>query len=272
MAIITISRGSFAGGSAVARELCQQLTEYPCLSREDVLARAAQDYGIVEEELRKSLNESPRFWEEVPGKRLAYVKCLTAVLLDQVRDGNLIYHGNVGHLLLAGLDNVLRVRVTADLEYRVNAAMAQAELTRDKALAYIQRVDEARSRWARLLYGVDWSDPLLYHVTLNLGELSVASATAAIVRLAEMDEFRATPRSRQQFEDLCLASRVWGALAKNPRTRSAGIHVTASNGAVNITGNVNSSQALELIPAIASSVPGVQSVTSDAGMGTDWYW
>jgi osmotically-inducible protein OsmY len=271
MAIITISRGSFAGGSAVAHELAQQLGS-PCLGREDALAFAARDYGIVEEELRKSLNESPRFWEEVPGKRLAYVRCLTAVLLDQVQDENLIYHGNVGHLLLSGLDHVLRVRVTADLEYRINAAMTQAGLSRDKAVAYIQRVDESRSRWARLLYGVDWTDPTQYHLTLNLGQISVASACAVIVRMSEMDEFQASDQSRQQFRDLHLGSRVWAALAKNPHTRSAGIQVVARDGEVLITGNVNSSQAVELIPHIAREVPGVRNVRCEAGMGTDWYW
>ncbi|MHB0955152.1 MAG: hypothetical protein ACYC6N_06690 [Pirellulaceae bacterium] len=55
------------GGSAVARELSQRLG-YPCLSREEALSLAARDYGIVEAELHKSLDGSPRFWEEVPGK------------------------------------------------------------------------------------------------------------------------------------------------------------------------------------------------------------
>jgi len=271
MPIITISRGSFAGGSAVARELGQQLG-YPCLSREDALSLAARDYGIVEEELRKSLNASPRFWEEVPGKRLAYVRCLTAVLLDQVRDDNLIYHGNVGHLLLSGLDHVLRVRVTADLEYRVNAAMSQAGLSRDKALAHIQRVDEGRCRWARLLYGVDWADPTQYHMTLNLGEVSVATAAAVIVRMSEGDEFRASEQALRQLADLHLGSRVWAALAKNPLTRSASIQVTAHDGEISITGNVNSAQAVDLIPQVAAEVPGVRSVHCEAGMDTDWYW
>lgn len=271
MAIITISRGSFAGGTAVARELSQQLG-VPCLGREDALALATKDYGIHEDELRKSLNESPRFWQELPGKRLAYVKCLTAVLLDQVQNDNLVYHGNVGHLLLSGLDRVLRVRVIADLEYRINAAMTQAGMPRDKAIAYIQEVDEARNRWAQLLYGVDWTDPTQYHVTLNLGQLSVAGACAAILRMAELPEFRPSDESREQFEDLHLASRVWAALAKNPATRSAGIQVAAHRGEIVITGNVNSSQAVELIPQIASEVLGVRSVRCEAGQGTDWYW
>jgi osmotically-inducible protein OsmY len=271
MAVITISRGSFAGGSAVARALAEQLG-YRCLSREDALALATRDYGIHEEELRKSLNDSPRFWEEVPGKRLAYVKCLTAVLLDQAREGNLIYHGNVGHLLLTGIDHVIRVRVTAGIEYRVQAAMDQAGLSRDKALAHIRQVDEARSRWARLLYDVDWGDATQYHLTLSLGQIGVAGACSVIVRLAELDEFRPTDESRRQFEDLHLGSRVWAALAKEPLTRSAGIQVVARDGEVSITGNVSSTQGLELIPRIASQVEGVRSVHCEAGVGADWYW
>jgi cytidylate kinase len=271
MAIITISRGSFAGGTAVARALAEQLG-YPCLGREDALALAAQDYGIVEDELRKSLNESPRFWEEVPGKRLAYVKCLTAVLLDQARDGDLVYHGNVGHLLVGDIAHVLRVRVVADIEYRIQAAIKQAGLSRDKAVAYIRQVDESRSRWARLLYNVDCQDSTQYHLTLNLGQISVASAVGVIVQLSQREEFRPTDQSLRQYENIHLASRVWAALAKNPTTRSAGIHVTANDGNVVITGSVHSTQSLELIPQIASQVEGVQSVQCEAGMGTDWYW
>lgn len=271
MAIIAISRGSFAGGRAVASDLAQQLG-YPCLSREEALSFAARDYGIVEAELRKSLDASPRFWEEVPGKRLAYVKCLTAVLLDQVRDGNMVYHGNVGHLLLSGLDCVLRVRVTADLEYRIQAAMHQGGLSREKALAHILQVDHARSRWAKLLYGVDCEDPTQYDVTFSLGRLGVADAVTAIQQLAQSEAFRFSDTSRKQFADLHLGSRVWAELAKNPQTRSAGIQVVASDGAVSITGNVNSPTALELIPQITRGVAGVTSVTCAAGMGTDWYW
>lgn len=271
MAIIAISRGSFAGGRAVASDLARQLG-YPCLGREEALTLAARDYGIVEAELRKSLDASPRFWEEVPGKRLAYVKCLTAVLLNQVQNGNLVYHGNVGHLLLSGLDCVLRVRVTADLDYRINAAMNQMGLSREKAMAHILQVDHARSRWAKAIYGVDCEDATQYDVTFGLGRLGVAHAVTAILQLAQTQVFRFSDHSRKQFADLHLGSRVWAELAKNPQTRSAGIQVVADDGVVTITGSVHSPAALELIPSIARGVPGVSSVTCTAGMGTDWYW
>ena len=271
MAIITISRGSFAGGSAVAQAVSRRLG-HPCLSREEVLGRAAKDYGIQEQELRQTLNDSPAFWEQMPGKRLAYVKCLTAVLLDEAREGNLVYHGHVGHLLLAGVAHALRVRVIAALEYRVQAAMAQAGFTREKAIAHIRQVDEERSRWARLLYGVEWHDPTQYHVTLNLGQVGVASASEVIVRLAEMGEFKPTAESRRHFEDLRLGAQVWAALAKEPLTRSAGLQVVAQDGDILITGNVGSAKATELIPRLAGQVEGVKRVRSEAGQGADWYW
>jgi cytidylate kinase len=271
MAIITISRGSFAGGKAVAELLSQRLG-YPALSREEVLARAAGDYGIVEGELKAALNESPPFWQQVPGKRLAYVKCVAAVLLEHASRGNLIYHGHVGHLLLGGLPHVLRVRVIADLEYRIQSAMRQAGVQRDAAMAHIRRVDEERSRWARLLYGVDWEDPVQYTVILNLGQVSVPSACETIVRMSELEEFKLTPAGWERFEDLRLGCRVWAALAKHPETRSAGIEVTAHRGDVVISGTVGSARAVELIPRIAEGVEGVTTVECKAGMGTDWYW
>jgi cytidylate kinase len=271
VAIITISRGSFAGGKAVAERLCQRL-KHPALSREEVLAQTAKEYGVLETELTSALNETPPFWQQVSGKRLAYVKCVTAVLLDHARRGNLIYHGHVGHLLLSGISHVLRVRVIADMEYRVKAAMEQAQLSRDKAIAHIRRVDEDRRRWARLLYGVDWEDPTQYNVVLNLGSMSVDGACETIVRMSELEEFKPTPESQKRFEDLRLSCRVWAALAKNPETRHAGIHVTADDGDVVIGGTVGSAKALDLVPRIAKEVEGVKTVRSEAGMGTDWYW
>jgi cytidylate kinase len=271
MAIITISRGSFAGGKAIAEGLAGRLG-YPYLSREQVLLEAAREYGVSEAELTKSLNQSPPLWQQVPGKRMTYVKCVTAVLLEHARDGNLIYHGFVGHLLLAGISQVLRVRVLAEMEYRIKSAMVQANFTREQAIDYIQRVDRDRSRWARLLYGVDWEDPHQYDVILNLGRISAESACEMVVRMSEMAEFKPTPEGRRQLEDYSLGCRVWAALAKNPETRSAGIQVTADRGEVAITGTVGSSKAVEAIPRIAAGVEGVKNLRCEIGVGTDWYW
>ncbi|MCL4786385.1 MAG: cytidylate kinase family protein [Verrucomicrobia bacterium] len=193
MAVITISRGSYSGGKAVAEQLGARLN-HPVFSREQALLQAAEQYGISERELTETLNQPPPFWQQVLGKRLAYVKCVTAVLLDHVRQGGLVYHGNVGHLLLAGVPHVLRVRVIAGLEQRITAAMAQSGLNREQAIAHIQRVDHERSKWAQVLYGVDWNDPGQYDVILNLEHLSAESACETIARMTGLKEFQPSPR------------------------------------------------------------------------------
>jgi osmotically-inducible protein OsmY len=271
MTIITISRGSFAGGKAVAERLGQRLGRPP-LGREEVLAQAAHEYGVQEAELAKMLNAAPHFWQQATGKRMAYVKCVSAVLFDQASAGGLLYHGHVGHLLFAGISHVLKVRVIADLEHRIQLAIDQAHINREEAIAHIHQVDESRRRWARLLFGVDWEDPSQYNVILNIGQISVDSACETIVRMSELADFQPTAESRKRFEDLRLSSKVWATLAKDPATRSAGVNVTADDGDVLITGSVGSSKALELIPKIAGAVEGVKDVRCEAGMGTDWYW
>ncbi len=271
MAIITISRGSYAGGKAVAEQLAQALG-HPLLSREEVLQQASKDYGVIESELRQALNNSPRYWEQVLGKRITYVKCLTAVLLEHAQAGNLVYHGNLGHLLVSNLPQVLRVRIVADMEYRVRAAMEAQRMTRELAMAHIQRVDSERGRWAQMLYGVDWQDATQYTAVLNVSQMSLSGAVEVLQRIAGMPEFQPTVENRQHFEDVRLAARVWAAMARNPVTRSAGIEVTANCGEVLISGSVSSAKALDMIHQIASGVDGVKSIRSEAGIGTHWFW
>lgn len=271
MSIITISRGSHSGGKAVAEQLAGRLG-YPVLSREQVLLQAARDYGVSEKELADSLNLPPPAWQQVLGKRLIYAKCVTAVLLDHARQGNLIYHGNVGHLLLAGIPHVLRVRVIADMEQRIKAAMAQTQMDRKETIVYIQRVDRERSKWAKLLYGVDWEDPTQYDVILNLERISAASAAGTIAQMSDLEDFKPTDASRKALEDASLACRVWAAMAKNPATRSTSLEVKASDGQVVITGNVGSAKAIELIAQTARQVNGVKALQCDVGMGSDWYY
>jgi osmotically-inducible protein OsmY len=148
--------------------------------------------------------------------------------------------------------------------------MNENRLTRDVALARIKQRDGERRRWAQLLYGVDWEDPTHYDVVLNLGQVGPASAVETIVRMSEMPELKPTVESQKRFEDLRLSCHVWGAIAKNPKTRSAGVQITSDGGRITIRGDVGSAEAINLIPQIAENVSGVQSVQCDAGMGTDW--
>lgn len=271
MAVITISRGSYAGGKELARRLGERLG-HPVLGREALLERAAEDYGIDASDIKAALGGAPPFWREMPAKAIAYVKCVTAALLDRAEGGNLIYHGHVGHLLLTSVPHVLRVRVIAPEEDRLRAAMAEKGVDREAALAHVRRVDEERRRWAERLYGVDWTDPAQYDIVVNLARVGLDGAVETVAHMATLEPFRESPAASRRFQDLQLAAEVWAALARDPETRSAGIDVEAQDCTVTIRGSAGSLRASERIPEIARGVKGVREVQSEAGVGTDWFW
>jgi cytidylate kinase len=271
MSIISISRGTFSGGKTLAERVAERLG-YPCLGREEILLEAGKDYGISERELTEAVNQPPPFWQQVPGRRVAYLMCLTAALLKHAQAGNLVYHGHAGHFLLSGISHVLRIRIIADMEYRIKAAMDRMNLKRDEAIVYIDKVDKERIKWTRFLYGIEWGDPSQYDLVLNLERVSIEGASLAIASMTQLDDFKVTLQSQKAFEDLKVTSGVWAALVKDERTRAASVQVISNNGVVTISGKASAGKVVDAIPVVAGQVPGVKEVKNEVGIGSDWYW
>jgi hypothetical protein len=192
--------------------------------------------------------------------------------MEHAKDGNLIYHGYAGHLLLSGISNLLRVRVIADMEFRIQAAMKEKNFNRNDALEYIEKVDKDRKKWTHFLYGLDWQDPVLYDLVFNLEHISIENAGEVIAFRINLDDFKSTPDKKKAFEDSLLSSRVWASLAKDESSRVASIQVTADSGTVTLKGSLGSQKAIDNILQIAGQVREVKSVTNQMGIGTDWYW
>jgi cytidylate kinase len=270
MAIVAISRGSYTGGIAVAEKLAKELG-HPCASREVVLD-AAQDSGVDERELQSTLEDPPRFWEKKPGRIPAHLNLVRAALLRRAQAGDLVYHGYAGHLLLSGISHVLRVRIIAGSEMRIAALMDDYHMTRKEATAHLKKLDIQLIKWTRFLYGVEWQDPSLYDVVLNLDHLDVDGAAATLAHMTRLDAFQPTDASHKAFNDLSLSSFVWAELTKDQRTRKANIRVGADAGAVFITGVAANARVVNAIQEVAAQVDGVTKVDSQVGVGNNWSW
>ncbi len=272
MSLITVSRGSYSGAKVLAEELGSRFG-YPVLSREQLLEAAARQFGISEDELRESFVHPPGMWQRARGRRLCHVKCVTAALLEHAVGGKLVYHGYVGHLLLAGLPQVLRLRVVATMEDRIAHVMQRLAMDHKEAVAHIRAMDSERVRWANRFAGENWDDTAQYHAILNLSLLGLDCVCSMVGDMLGSPELKATEEaSGQATADTALACRVWAALVRNPETRDADLSVKASNGAVVISGNVGSSKASTMAEETALTVDGVTAARCDAGMGQDWYW
>jgi cytidylate kinase len=264
MSIVTISRGSLSGGQELAERVAERLA-YHCVSRE-VLLEAAARYGVPEPKLFELFEKKPSFWEWLTRSRERYVVFVRAAMCELAQDGDLVYHGQAGQQLLAGVGHVLKVRLITPLERRAKVAMQQRALSAEAATKHIQRIDDERYHRMRELFDVDWRDPQLYDVVLNLEHMSLGTAVDTVVSLAQQPDFQPTAASIKALEDLTVAARVKATLLANPSTSDIPLEVHANGGVVEISGVVTAlddGQIEDRLRQLAMATPGVRGVVLD---------
>src|SRR4030042_4086105 len=117
MAIVTISRGSATGGLLLAEGLSKTLG-YHLVSREEIV-RGTAKFGVVESNLERFMSGPPTFSEDFKHELRCYLSFIQEALCEWAQKDNVVYLGNVGHLLLRGIFHVLRIRLIAPLEFRI---------------------------------------------------------------------------------------------------------------------------------------------------------
>ncbi|MEJ2069038.1 MAG: cytidylate kinase-like family protein [Syntrophobacterales bacterium] len=135
-----MSRGSYSRGKEVAEKLALALG-YKCLSR-DILLEASERYNIPEIKLIRAIHDAPSILERFTYNKEQYVAYIRAALLWHAQKDNLVYHGLAGHFLLQGIPHVLKVRILAGLEDRVQEEMKRENISADEARRILQKDDE----------------------------------------------------------------------------------------------------------------------------------
>jgi cytidylate kinase len=268
VAIITISRGTFSGGQNLARCIAGKLG-YRVISRE-VLVKAAQSYGSSLEKLSDAIAEVPGFLEGLSAERAHYLAFIRAVLGREIKNDNVIYHGHAGQLLIPRLPHLVRVRIIANMEYRIQSAMERNKLKREEAVKFIKNVDEKRVKWTKFLYHADWHDPSLYDLVINIDNLTISDACDIVSYTASLERFKTTPEAIKMVDDLVLSTEVRAAVASTKGIADSGIEVEADAGAVTIGGTVSSVQDADKIREIVRGVSGVISINSKMQVKSFW--
>ncbi|WDP92332.1 MAG: cytidylate kinase family protein [Desulfobacter sp.] len=271
MAIITISRGTFGGGKAVAQAVAERL-DYNCISREIIVGEAARAFDMPEKALNDSILKAPGPLGLKTNRIISNVRFLRAALIEKGRDNKMVYHGYGGHLLLKGMPNLLTVKVVAGMDYRISHAMENEGFTKEEALAHIIEMDKNRDHWARAVWGVEQADNTCFDLMVNLDQISVEGAADVIVRAAREPAFQETEAHRQKLEDELIVSRIWARIIKNKPTRFVQIHLYANKGQVTITGDLGSNKLKEAVVNIARETQGVQKVENQLNIGSSWLW
>jgi cytidylate kinase len=202
VATITISRQFGSHGDTVAQLLCDRLG-YRYFDRNLMMGLAAQS-GLAAELVEdlpddkrraKTLVErlfgnyaapygDPDTWaaaaaaerqEQLTVERIKYL------MRAAYEEGSVVIIGRGGQVVLAGLPNVLHVRLIAPLELRVRRHAERAGLTVEAAREIVQGRDRASYDFVKRYFDVDRRDPALYDVVINSAKLTPAAATDLII-------------------------------------------------------------------------------------------
>ncbi len=260
MAIITISRGTMSGGKKLAEMLAERLG-YKCISRE-IIIKAADDYGAPESKLFDAVQKSPSIFQKLSFERERYLAYIQASLCEYAKDNNLIYHGTAGHFLLKGISHVFRLRLVAEMPYRIKAASEQLRLSDKDALKYIEKVDKERVKWTNFLYGQDWRSPELYDVVFNLGNADLDFVCEMAAHAVQQPQFKITPESERAMKNLLVESKVRAALAAIPNLRLDRLTIKAEGGVVILQGRVNTQKLLDAVVETAEKTPEAEKIES----------
>jgi cytidylate kinase len=206
MAIITISRGSYSKGKEVAEGIAAAL-RYECVSR-DILLEASGQFNIPEIKLLHAIHDAPSILDRVGHGRVAYITYIQSALLEHVKEDNVVYHGLAGHILLKGIEKVMKVRILANPDLRVSVVMEREQVGEKEAHRRITKIDEERRKWTRRLYGVDPWDPSLYDLVICIDKIKVEGATRLICEASSQEAFILTEDDRQKLSDLALSCKL----------------------------------------------------------------
>lgn len=206
MPIITISRDSYSHGEDIAKKVAQKLG-YTCIGPE-IIQHACDSLDFPYSEIQKALHDSPTFLEYMVTKKEQRLALFRAIFFEYMCHDNIVYHGLAGHIFLAEIPNVVKVRVVADQDDRINEEMHREHLSYEEAQKRLIKEDKERLKWTKYLYGKDNQDPRLYDLYLNLHNINLDAAVTIIVGMAQVSTNGHVEMMRKKLRDMALAAKT----------------------------------------------------------------
>jgi cytidylate kinase len=188
MYFITFTRKTGTGGSEIAKRVAAQLG-YSFYDTE-AIEHAAREMGFMNDATEVE-EKAPSLFERLFSKEPEIqLDRLNSVIYELASRGNAMFLGRGSHVLLRTLKCALHVRVTASEKTRLQNLVSRG-LQEEVALKAIRRSDHEREAFTKFAFGVDWENPELYDIVLNMDNLTVDLAIDTITHLAGTEEIKA---------------------------------------------------------------------------------
>jgi cytidylate kinase len=186
MSVITISNERGSQGSLIAETVARTLGYH--LANQTLVETMLKDYGLVE--FHEEYRSIPGFWDRLDAdkqeRRDTFLSMLNKSLLALARHGNVVIVSRGGFAVLAGLADVLNVRIQAPLGLRIERTEEVPTLVapnpEEAAGVIVKDYDQLQKTFVESVYGIPWDTSKSFDLVIDTGKIAPDLASSLIVQ------------------------------------------------------------------------------------------
>ena len=198
MAVIVVSRSFASGGRELGRLLARRLG-YHYVDK-SLFQKIAQDLHVSEGTLESFEQSreyrisnlfanlfSKSYIQRIVGhdktvvEEREYQDRLQSLILGVAKEDGAVIIGRAAHYFLRDMKNCYRFRLIAPMEYRKKYVVEKLGVTPSQAKRVLERKDRNQAWFYRSVCGEEHDSPLLFHLTVNMGEVSLDKAVGIVL-------------------------------------------------------------------------------------------
>ncbi|MHB1484974.1 MAG: cytidylate kinase family protein [Saccharofermentanales bacterium] len=188
MTIVTISRQMCSLGSEIAETLSRK-TGWEIITKDnllsDIFVKTANKHEL------HMLSESPKFYHSQTSENISFIEFLKQELYEMAETKSAILVGFGSHLLFTGHKDVIRLRITAPQEIRIERLKKRFNINGAEAVTILKNSDRKQNRFVSTVYdNISLNDTSYYDMILNTTTLSVDEYVSSIITLIKEHETR----------------------------------------------------------------------------------
>jgi cytidylate kinase len=262
MAVLTVSREHQSGcveiGQAVAHQLGYDFVNKDCIYTN--LRNAGEKWGQMAEELDE---ERPSIWEKYDREYLGFIALIESTIYEYAATDRAVILGRGSVFLLHDIQHVLKVRLFAPLDVRIERVMVKNNVDRKTAKEILEKTDKSRSGYVHAIYEKQLTDVENYDLIFNTGSQTYDLVTENLVEILKKWSQRATPESMQRLKDRALAAKLKARIFIHPDIFIPSLEVFPDGNAIVIKGLVHTSREENLIAELIHNILGSHPIRNE---------
>jgi cytidylate kinase len=261
MAILSISREYGSGGREIGKAVARA-ADYDFVDKDHIL-KDLKAAGKKWQHLEEFDEVQPTIWEKYDTEYRGFIALIESTILEYAVRDRVVILGRGGNFLLGDIPHLLKVRLIAPLEVRIERTMHKNELDRKTAQWLIEKTDRSRAGYIQAIYGKNWEDMEHYDLTFNTGIQSFEEVTEILVEKLKTWDQRVSAEGRQRLANLALVAKLKARLLTDPKLFIPTLNIFHDGQAIVIQGVVHNPKELHLVEETARQIAGPHPIRNE---------